>query len=866
MCKTKERMLSILMALLLMFSCFAGVMAPVAQAAPEDNSLQVKMRFDKSPTAPGDTVTATVYLENYESAAEDIYAMSVEVPAKTENLTYVKDSFNSYVKKNDLNITDTFIMFGYTEDKWDGVPVLPRDTKDLFSFQLKVNDQLKTDTEEELYMDILVGGNEEVMLSGKENVKLPIQAVIPVKSVSLDQTETALKIGESTALKATVLPENASDKTVGWSTSDKTIATVDGNGLVQAVGEGQAIITATTKDGSKTANCTINVKKPIVAVTGVTLDKNEAALKIGETATLAATVAPADATNKNVSWSSSDEAIATVKDGVVTAVAAGKATITVTTEDGQKTAECVVTVSEPEPVVVPVTNVTLDKNEAALKIGETATLAATVAPADATNKNVSWSSSDEAIATVKDGVVTAVAAGKATITVTTEDGQKTANCMVTVSEPEPVVVPVTGVTLDKNEAALKIGETATLAATIAPADATNKNVSWASSDEAIASVKGGVVTAVAAGEATVTVTTEDGNKTAECVVTVSEPEPVVVPVTGVTLDKTEAALKIGETATLAATIAPANATNKNVSWSSSDEAIATVKDGVVTAAAAGEATITVITEDGNKTAECVVTVSEAEPVVVPVIGVTLDKAEASLKIGETATLAATIAPANATNKNVSWSSSDEAIATVKDGVVTAVAAGEATVTVTTEDGSKTASCVVTVSEPEPEVVPVTGVTLDKTEAALKVGETATLAATIAPANATNKNVSWSSSDEAIATVKDGVVTAVAAGKATITVITEDGQKTAECVVTVTKKDDPKPTTPTTPTVKPGDNGQAGSNNGTTTETTAKTAANNGTNPNTSLTTQEKVGTMLVWCTVTALCVLAVFSIKRRQTK
>ena len=693
MCKTKERMLSILMALLLMFSCFAGVMAPLAQAAPEDNSLQVKMRFDKSPTAPGDTVTATVYLENYESATEDIYAMSVEVPAKTENLTYVKDSFKSYVKKNDLNITDTFIMFGYTEDKWDGVPVLPRDTKDLFSFQLKVNDQLKTDAEEELYMDILVGGNEEVMLSGKENVKLPIQAVIAVESIALDQTKATLNIGESIALKATVLPENASDKTVGWSTSDKNIATVDGNGLVQAVGEGQAIITATTKDGQKTADCTV-------------------------------------------------------------------------------------TVSKPEPVVVPVTGVTLDKTEAALKIGETATLTSTIAPANATNKNVSWASSDEAIATVKDGVVTAVAAGEATITVTTEDGNKTAECVVTVSKPEPVVVPVTGVTLDKTKAALKIGETVTLAATITPADATNKNVSWASSDEAIASVKGGVVTAVAAGEATITVTTEDGHKTAECVVTVSEPEPVVVPVTGVTLDKTEAVLKIGEIATLAATIAPTNATNKNVSWASSNEAIATVKDGVVTTAAAGEATITVTTEDGHKTAECVVTVSEAEPVVVPVIGVTLDKTEAALKIGETATLASTIAPANATNKNVSWSSSDEAIATVKDGMVTAAAAGEATITVTTEDGNKT----------------------------------------------------------------------------------------AECVVTVTKKDDPKPTTPTTPTVKPGDNGQVGSNNGTTTETTVKTAANNGTNPNTSLTTQEKVGTMLVWCTVTALCVLAVFSIKRRQTK
>ena len=780
MCKTKEKMLTFLLALVLIFSSFLSFITPEVRAAGDVPKLQVGVRYDKTQVNAGDTVTMTAYLENYKAIKEEIGSIFIEIPSSTTEFAYVKDSRNTPVKDAEFSANPDIIGFTYMPMS-SGNNALPKETTDLFSFQMKAKSDLKEDVTASILMTISIGDiNDDSLVSEEKSLTLPVKAA--------------------------------------------------------------------------------------VGVTGVTLDKSEAALKIGETVTLAATVAPADATNKNVSWVSSDEAIATVKDGVVTAVAVGKATITVTTEDGQKTAECVVTVSEPEPVVVPVTGVTLDKNEAALKIGETATLTSTIAPANATNKNVSWASSDEAIATVKDGVVTAVAAGEATITVTTEDGNKTAECVVTVSKPEPVVVPVTGVTLDKTKAALKIGETVTLAATITPADATNKNVSWASSDEAIASVKGGVVTAVAAGETTITVTTEDGHKTAECVVTVSEPEPVVVPVTGVTLDKTEAVLKIGEIATLAATIAPTNATNKNVSWASSNEAIATVKDGVVTTAAAGEATITVTTEDGHKTAECVVTVSETEPVVIPVMGVTLDKTEAALKIGETVTLAATITPADATNKNVSWASSDEAIASVKDGVVTAAAAGEATITITTEDGNKTAECVVIVSEAEPVVVPVTGVTLDKTEASLKIGETATLAATVAPADATNKIVSWASSDEAIATVKDGMVTAAAAGEATITVTTEDGHKTAECVVTVTKKDDPKPTTPTTPTVKPGDNGQVGSNNGTTTETTVKTAANNGTNPNTSLTTQEKVGTMLVWCTVTALCVLAVFSIKRRQTK
>ena len=166
-------------------------------------------------------------------------------------------------------------------------------------------------------------------------------------------------------------------------------------------------------------------------------------------------------------------------------------------------------------------------------------------------------------------------------------------------------------------------------------------------------------------------------------------------------------------------------------------------------------------------------------VAVEVASVTLDKTEATLtEAGATVTLVATVAPVNATNKTVTWGSSNTEVATVDaNGVVTAVADGKATITATV--GDKTATCEVTVAI----VVPVTGVTLDKTEATLtEAGATVTLVATVAPENATDKTVTWSTSDDKVATVVDGVVTAVANGKATITA--KAGEKTATCEVTV----------------------------------------------------------------------------------
>ena len=178
---------------------------------------------------------------------------------------------------------------------------------------------------------------------------------------------------------------------------------------------------------------------------------------------------------------------------------------------------------EPTPTAIAVTGVTLNKTGITLEVDGSETLTATVAPEDATNQKVTWQSDKPEIATVDaSGKVTGVAAGEATITVTTEDGGKTATCKVTV---KAATVAVTGVTLNKTETTILVGGSETLTATVAPEDATNQKVTWQSDKPEIATVDAsGKVTGVAAGEATITVTTEDGGKTATCKVAVKVPD------------------------------------------------------------------------------------------------------------------------------------------------------------------------------------------------------------------------------------------------------------------------------------------------------------------------------------------------------
>ena len=268
---------------------------------------------------------------------------------------------------------------------------------------------------------------------------------VAVTGVTLDKTSLSIEAGQTAQLTATVQPGNADNQAVTWSSSDNNVVSVDATGKVTANAKGSATITVTTADGGKTATCTVTITEPAapVAVTGVTLNKNNTTIYTGRTETLTATIQPADATNKAVTWTSDNTGVATINNGVVTGVSVGSATITAKTADGGFTATCTVTVEE-APIVHP-TGVSISKTSINLQIGGSEILTATVTPADANNKNVTWSTSDATVAAVdKNGKVTGIKAGNATITATTEDGGKTATCSVTVTAGPPV--PSTGLT------------------------------------------------------------------------------------------------------------------------------------------------------------------------------------------------------------------------------------------------------------------------------------------------------------------------------------------------------------------------------------------------------------------------------------
>jgi uncharacterized protein YjdB len=309
-----------------------------------------------------------------------------------------------------------------------------------------------------------------------------------------------LRVGGNTeTLSATVSPSNADDLSVTYASEDTAIATVAANGVVTGLAPGTVRISATTVN-NKIAYTTVTVTQP---VTGMTLNAENLSMYVSATSTLVATVLPANASDKSVVWSTSDSSIATVLAGVVTAKTRGRAVITATTVDGNIADVAVIT------VVQPAVSVTMNVTTLAMKVGgATATITATVLPANADDRAVTFASVNSSIARVNaQGVVTAVAPGSVRITATTANG-KSAYTTVTVTQP------VTSLLLKSPATTLKLKKTLKLTATIAPSNATNKNITWSSSNTKIATVSStGVVTGKAVGSVKITAKTADGNFT-----------------------------------------------------------------------------------------------------------------------------------------------------------------------------------------------------------------------------------------------------------------------------------------------------------------------------------------------------------------
>lgn len=600
---------------------------------------------------------------------------------------------------------------------------------------------------------------------------------VAVTGVTLNQTTASLLAGDTLQLTATVAPAGATNDDVTWSSSNTSRATVDSSGLVTAVAAGSATITARTADGNYTATCVLTITGT-VAVSSVNLNKTVATVGVAATTQLVATVLPTIATDKSVTWSSSDTGKATVNgSGLITGVATGSATITVTTTDGGKTATCLVSVV----TSVPVTGVGLNQSTAFLATGSTLQLTATLSPTNATNSALTWSSSVPAKATVSlSGLVTAVAAGTTNIVVTTTDGSFTATCAVTVYSG--AFVPVTGVSVSPTTRTLELGGTQQLTATVSPVGATNKLLTWSTNSASVSVSQTGLVTAVSPGPATVTVTTQNGSRTATSSILVNSP-PLI------TMNPGSTSVSSGAVVNISATITRPGLTASAITWSSSNTSIATVPStGLVSATTGSTTTIRVgVTGSGNGTATITANasgfgISGTTSVVVTtrVQSVTLNARNANLAIGQTFQAVPTINPGTATNQAVTWTSSSPTVATVNaNGLITAVRNGTATIRGTSVDGAKSATLTVYV------VTPVTSVTVTPTTLTLNRATTSRLATTITPPYASNVGVRWSSSNIRVASVSStGVVRGVAVGTATITVRTNSGALTATCVVTV----------------------------------------------------------------------------------
>ena len=369
------------------------------------------------------------------------------------------------------------------------------------------------------------------------------------------------------------------------------------------------------------------------------------------------------------------------------------------------------------------------------------------------------------------------------------DNSYRGNCAgaVTLTATVPVpTVAVSGVSLNKTSLSFTgTGSSQTLTATVSPSNATNKTLTWSSSNTSVATVSNGVVKAVGFGTATITAKSNNG-KTASCKVTVNPIQPTGIKAT----PETSTLYGLNGTVKLTANVMPSNATNKAVTWSSRNTSVATVSsDGTVKAVGYGTTVITATTVNGL-TSNCTVTVNP-----IAVSSVSLNKTSLSFTgTGSSQTLTATVSPSNATNKTLTWSSSNTSVATVSNGVVKAVGFGTATITAKSNNG-KTASCSVTVNPIQPTGIKAT----PETSTLYGLNGTVKLSANVMPSNATNKAVTWSSRNTSVATVSsDGTVKAVGYGTTVITATTVNGL-TSNCTINVKKEEVTSLTIATKPT-------------------------------------------------------------------
>ncbi len=599
----------------------------------------------------------------------------------------------------------------------------------------------------------------------------------PMTSITTDVTNLSMIKGDTYTVKTTYLPEDASDTRMTWKSDDAKVATVNSSGVITAVGAGTTSITVSAVLPQSDDNHTIATATILVTVrerlVSIAFGSNAEYIAVGGSKTVDLRFTPSDNVNKNVTYSSSDTSIFTVtQEGVITGVKEGIAVLSCVAEDlGQSGAiTCMVYVT---PQEVSATDFSITPSEDTVYIGSTIQLTPVFTPEDTTIRDVTWTSSDEAKATVDaDGVVSGIAEGTTVITATYKDTTNdnkvwTSTCIVTV---EKAPIYATGFEVSPTTQNIICGDEFTITPKFTPEDTTNQTVIYQSLDETIVTVNtSGVVTGVGPGDAIVQCTSVDGGFNATVAVHVDK-------AVDFKLSPQKRDLAIGQSFTPKKVIKPANA-KKTATWKSSNTKIATVNSaGKVTAKKKGTCTITCTLTKYRQSATCKVKVGKLYS------KVRLNKHNIRIGLNQSYRLKATVKTNAAKTPKLKWKSSNSRILKVSSGgKITAKRVGIARVTVMTKDAIHAkASCKVRV------IRRVTSIRLNTNYTVCYVGRSKQLHAIIKPKSASVKKVKWQSSDKNIVQVNgSGKIWGIAEGDAYVTATTTDGSnKRARCFVKV----------------------------------------------------------------------------------
>ncbi len=563
--------------------------------------------------------------------------------------------------------------------------------------QTKTNTQTKTEnktntiTQTKTENKITTNNNKKTQPTTQNNTnnKTEKNTTIQVTGINVAK-EAKLEKGKSATLKVNIAPTNAKKPNLRWTSSNTNVAKIDSStGKITALQKGSTIITATSTENNKIkASCNLTVTEPVIAVNSIKLNSTKIQLEKGKATTIKATITPTNATNKTIIWSTSNSKVVKVKNGKITAVGAGTATITAKSNNG-KTSTCEVVVKDSVKGLSLKLNGKEIKSGGTIELDKNKTIKLSI-KANPNTAQVYGKIENTKIAQIDKNVnIKGINGGNTKLIITVKTKTETKNYAYKIKVNIPVEKlqilynnkPINGLTIGK-------GDSTTISSKVLPDNATNKKVKWKTSNKKIVTIKNGKITAKKVGKATIKlVSTENSKVLASCYVIVKNK------VSKVTLNKTNLTLYPGGKEKLVATVTPKDAIFPEVTWSTSNSNIVSVNNGQLEAKSSGIAVITAKTKNGVQ-AKCIVTVR------VPLNNILLSTENKEIKIGESYTLNVTTVPVNASNiKTIRWESSNQNVAYLKDnsftnnvGKVSIVGRnyGRATITVTatTLDGKQ----------------------------------------------------------------------------------------------------------------------------------------------------------------------------------